>query len=178
MGSHTHENALSRCQQKKPHCFPSLLAKRLQQSSTGVKTIGILLDTLSRRRISLPSAWPKQNSPLPSPHSSFPQVQTYHTTTGGGGMSGRHRCQQQRLPYLFHVMAQQLKVKKEFKHLLIRRVGYQMRIWELWVLRQIRPFNPDIAPLPTWEAEIKPLLQRAWGLWKVHLVVLSQEYQT
>lgn len=117
--------------------------------------------------------------PLPGPsqtHHCLPL--SAHFPKCRGGMSRHHPCQQHTLPYLFPVMAQQLKAKQEFQHLLIRRVGHQMRIWELWVLPQIRPFNPVMAPLPTWEAEIKPLLLRARDLWKVHLLVLSQEYQT
>lgn len=64
----------------------------------------------------------------------------------------------------FHVMAQQLEVRQEFKHSLIRSLGHQTRIWELWVLPQKRPFNPTGAPLPPWEAALKPAQQIAWDL--------------
>lgn len=141
---------------KKPHCFPFLLTKCLQQSSTRVKNIGLFSDALVEDGSIFPLPVPNKTAPIPSPHSASPQMQTHHATTRGS-TRGRHHCQQQRLSYLFHVMAQQLKVRQEFKHLLTR-------IWELWVLPQKWPFNPAMASLPSWEAAIKPLQQIAWDV--------------
>lgn len=143
--------------EKKPHCLPFLLAKCLQQSNTEWKTSVCFLTFLVEARSVFPLPAPNKIAPFPSPHSTSPQAQTYHATAGGSiAASFRDRF----LP----CNGSAAWIRQEFKHSLIRSLGHQTRIWELWVLPQKRPFNPTGAPLPPWEAALKPAQQIAWDL--------------